>query len=166
MDGFQLAINVIVLSLTQSARLSHRARDRPQEPAEHAISRPRLCSCLVWVGSRGRRTEKPRSCLKSEAASPNHRPYNSSDSGPNMESNIETPLEHIAEELPVTAMLTTVYISGASRDRTGDLWLAKLLLGPPLFSEEWRKSGENFAILTYLATGFRCFNACEHREKR
>ena len=46
-------------------------------------------------------------------------------SGPNIESNIETPPEHIEEGSHVTAMLTTSYISGASRDRTGDLWLAK-----------------------------------------
>ena len=40
-----------------------------------------------------------------------------------------------AERYPVTTMLSTSYINGASRDRTGDLWLAKFLLEPPIFAE-------------------------------
>ena len=37
------------------------------------------------------------------------------------------------------------------------------LRGP--FSLIWRTSGENFVVLAYLVSGFRWFNACEHREK-
>ncbi len=56
---------------------------------------------------------------------PHHPAYYAPNSGPNIESNIETPPATKLKGSRVTTMLTTSYISGASRDRTGDLWLAK-----------------------------------------
>ncbi len=56
-------------------------------------------------------------------------------SGPNVESNIETPPETIREGPPVNTTLTTRYISRGARIRTGDLLLPKLLLRPPIFTE-------------------------------
>ena len=47
------------------------------------------------------------------------------DSGPNVESNIETPTEDIVEVIPVTTIFTTSYISRGARIRTGDLLLPK-----------------------------------------
>ncbi len=57
------------------------------------------------------------------------------DSGPNIESNIETPREILVEGSPVNTTLTTSYLSRGARIRTGDLLLPKLLLGPPIFIE-------------------------------
>ncbi len=58
-----------------------------------------------------------------------HRPRGSDpyppDSGPNVESNIETPPENIREGSPVNTTLTTSYINRGARIRTGDLLLPK-----------------------------------------
>ena len=64
----------------------------------------------------------------------------------------------------VTPSLTTLSISGASRDRTGDLWLAKRVSAgriPPV----WRGSGEISASLQYQSSGWHLVDGSEHREK-
>ena len=66
-----------------------------------------------------------RPCLKPARMNPDHPAYYSPNSGPNVESNIETPSATKPKGSLVTPTITTSYISGASRDRTGDLWLAK-----------------------------------------
>ena len=56
---------------------------------------------------------------------PDHHPDYPPSSGPNVESNIETPPATKPKWFLVTLTITTTYNNGASRDRTGDLWLAK-----------------------------------------
>ncbi len=56
---------------------------------------------------------------------------NSGNPNLNMQSNIETPSAVKPKESLVTLTITSSYISGASRDRTGDLWLAKPLPKSP-----------------------------------
>ena len=70
--------------------------------------------------------------LQSTSIEADHYPANS---GPNVESNIETPPENIRERYPVNTTLTTSYLSRGARIRTGDLLLPKLLLGPPIFGK-------------------------------
>ncbi len=56
---------------------------------------------------------------------PDHHDRYPPDSGPNIESNIETFSENIEEVYPITTILTTSYISRGARIRTGDLLLPK-----------------------------------------
>ncbi len=69
------------------------------------------------------------------AISPDHHHGYPPNSGPNVESNIETPPENIEEGFLINTTLTTSYISRGARIRTGDLLLPKLLLRPPIFTK-------------------------------
>ena len=107
----------------------------PREPAE--LSRETLSVPRVGGIKRTTHQRPPDHASSQVRSDPDYHGYCPSDSGLNIESNIETPSTGRPMGYLVTLTTTMLYISGASRDRTGDLWLAKpalsqLSYGPSL----------------------------------